>query len=191
MTRQTPTFKIPYPEGTDIPDVPRDMEAMATAIDGLLGSTLKMYWADAPWSTAGHVSIAWKLPHVTHKFAKFTAGTPGWAADGLVVPNAGLYLIGGSVSLASSGVTFCGVHLTKVYGDNVLLQASNGDVHTVSARLGPKPVQLTAGEKLQVEVRPIGSRAGNVLVRACQIYALKLSPTVVITSPPSDPGLQE
>ena len=35
----TPNLKLPYPEGTDAPDIPRDIAALANAIDALMAST--------------------------------------------------------------------------------------------------------------------------------------------------------
>ena len=35
----TPNLKLPFPEGTDAPDIPRDIAALANAIDALMAST--------------------------------------------------------------------------------------------------------------------------------------------------------
>ena len=193
MTQRTPNFNLPYPEGTDVPDVPRDLKALADSLDSVIGSMFKVHWAEAPYLLAGHQNCVWKNPHASYTFNKFNSGTPGWSADGLTVPESGLYLIGGVVGMGSSTVSVAAAHLTHGVGGTVVMQGRNGDAHTMSVPFTPNVRQLNANEKLQVTIRPIGTAAGTVVVRRAYVYALKLSPTVIMPSQPTtdDGGMAE
>jgi hypothetical protein len=180
---RTPNFNLPYPDGDEGPDIPRDIKALADAVDTLVASMFKVYWA-----RGGVQNIAHALPHQTHNYTKFDQGSTGWSSTGLTVGATGLYLISGGVSMSGSGPNWCGATITAPglsLGDLIPLRA-DGTGHSRSISFNSRPVQLNTGDKIAVTVRPVGTKSGNIRVNGASIYAVRLTPEVLISGTQTD-----
>lgn len=145
----------------------------------------KVYWA-----RGGRKDITMSGPHVTHDYDQFDQGSTGWSASGLTVADDGLYLVSGGASMSPRGTPGPNWAAAYIKAPGLSLSdiapfRADGGAHSRSIAFNSRPVQLSAGDKITVQVRPVGTKTGIVQVNGASIYAVRLTPDVLITGTPT------
>ena len=132
MSPSTPTLALPYPALTDTPDVPRDIQALANAIDplGVVPAGAMLMWPVAAAPSGWLLCNGQVVPAATYpKLAALLGSTGG----NVTLPN-----LTGRVPLGASGTHAIG---------------STGGVETVALSVAQIPAHSHAGSTGTVDVR--------------------------------------
>lgn len=147
----TPRYGLPYPALNDAPNVPAQLQALATAIESLRSNAHIYLDADYAFPSDGFVYL---VPFVTTQgFLNNMTMPSGYR---LTVPKTGTYRLSmqGRFSRAAASTTFYNLAVRKnsggsVSGGTALMgawAANQAEVNLVSSRL----VALTAGDYLEM-----------------------------------------
>jgi len=105
----TSKLALPYPDPTSSVDVPRDIRALADAVDTKLGQTVMRVRRDIVQSFSSGAGVRLIFPTKTED----PAGMANTAGDTFTVKTAGLWLCEyfGQFSPNATGTRWCGIHL--------------------------------------------------------------------------------
>lgn len=157
----TPTYDLPYPELTDTPDVPRDMSALATAVDGALGDvaaaahepmTFVRRVAAQPCGAQVPTVIAWDT-EVLDELGIWSAADP----TALIVAQPGWYRV--DVNAVTSVLGLCQL-LASPVAKIFIANTGTGGSGLGYSDTASMPALLAAGDRVTMTIFP--SVAGNV-----------------------------
>jgi len=169
----TPKYALPYPALADTPDVPRDLEALATRLDATLDARLTRISRGAAGPiTGGAPSV---LAFVTEDIDDLGAWTVSFASR-LTAPAAGWYDLGATVMYDQFANSDAFVALRLVNPAVTLPFSATGRFPTAALGWGATiggPVHMAAGQYAEVQIGVWGAATFTVSQAAAWLVALK------------------
>jgi len=145
-TQYTANFSLPYPQLTDTPNVPRDIQALATAIDGISIALKSGNLSQFASTTSAQLSGVISDETGTGSLVFGTSPT-------LSLPVINNFLMGYTTVTVSGGTTT----LTNTSNQQIYLLASGSTTHTVKL---PSTATLALGEYFDiVNITHLGTNA--------------------------------